>query len=72
MGELWDEYRFLICTVVLVFSALLVLNAAASRKVHPLEPPIISSLIPYIGHMIGMIFYGGKYFKIIGLVFILK
>jgi hypothetical protein len=68
MDQLWDEYRLLICTGVLALSAILILHAAASRTIHPLEPPVVSSPIPYIGHLIGMLFYGGKYLKIIGFV----
>lgn len=31
------------------------------------EPPIIPSRIPYLGHLLGMIFHGGRYVKTIGL-----
>ncbi|KAK1832500.1 cytochrome P450 [Podospora conica] len=36
-------------------------------KKHRDEPPIIASPIPYVGHLLGMAFFGGKYIKNIGL-----
>lgn len=31
----------------------------------PREPPVISSKIPFFGHIIGLIRYGSQYFEII-------
>ncbi|KAK8069425.1 cytochrome P450 [Apiospora phragmitis] len=38
------------------------------RPVHPSrEPPIIKPTIPYVGHVLGMLLYGGHYLKQLGL-----
>ncbi|KAK7044700.1 cytochrome P450 [Favolaschia claudopus] len=39
----------------------------ASRKQDPREPPVVPSTIPYIGHLLGMALYGGRYLKEIGI-----
>ncbi|KAK7976546.1 hypothetical protein PG989_015009 [Apiospora arundinis] len=31
------------------------------------EPPVIKPTIPYVGHLLGMLFYGGRYLKQLGL-----
>ncbi|KAK0743184.1 cytochrome P450 [Schizothecium vesticola] len=36
-------------------------------KKHRDEPPIIASAIPYVGHLLGMALFGGRYIKNIGL-----
>jgi hypothetical protein len=35
-------------------------------KKHRDEPPIIASTIPYVGHLLGMALFGGRYIKNIG------
>ncbi|KAJ7823956.1 cytochrome P450 [Mycena olivaceomarginata] len=39
----------------------------SSRKVDPREPPVVSPAIPFIGHLLGMAIYGGRYLKGIGI-----
>ncbi|KAK8130862.1 cytochrome p450 protein [Apiospora sp. TS-2023a] len=34
---------------------------------NPREPPTITPTVPYIGHLLGMLFYGGRYIKQLGL-----
>ncbi|KAK6086688.1 3-ketoacyl-CoA thiolase, peroxisomal 2 [Seiridium cupressi] len=44
--------------------------AAQWKSCKPLdsrEPPIVTSRIPYLGHLLGMIIHGGRYVKSIGL-----
>ena len=48
------------CGVLLL---LLVFSHHAARKLDVQEPPVVSSTIPYVGHIIGMIVYGGRYTK---------
>jgi hypothetical protein len=38
----------------------------STRKLDAREPPIIASAIPFVGHTLGMAFYGGKYIKDLG------
>ena len=37
-----------------------------SARLHPDEPPIIPSRIPFVGHMLGMGVHGGSYVKNLG------
>lgn len=36
-----------------------------SPKYDPREPPVIPSLIPYVGHILGLLRYGQRYFEIL-------
>lgn len=36
-----------------------------SPKYDPREPPVISSWIPYVGHILGLLRYGQRYFEIL-------
>lgn len=36
-----------------------------SPKYDPREPPVVSSLIPYVGHILGLLRYGQRYFEIL-------
>jgi hypothetical protein len=38
----------------------------SSAKLHPQEPPVITSVVPFVGHLLGMIVNGGRYIKSIG------
>ncbi len=42
-----------------------ILHRYLSIDYDPREPPIIKSRIPYVGHILGIIRYGTKYFKIV-------
>ncbi|KAJ5825231.1 cytochrome p450 protein [Penicillium riverlandense] len=39
----------------------------SSAKLHPQEPPVITSVVPFVGHLLGMIVNGGRYIKSIGI-----
>ena len=34
----------------------------------PREPPVVSSLIPYVGHILGLLRYGQRYFELLRLL----
>lgn len=56
-------------TVVLGLVTIVVaLRVAAGRKLHPNEPTVLPSWIPFIGHLVGMALYGGRYIKRLGYV----
>ena len=58
--------RFLsIPFVFLVLCAIIWVLVQWTRREHPQEPPYIHPRIPFIGHLIGMIRYGAKYFEYI-------
>lgn len=48
--------------VVIVYISLVYLF---SPEYDPKEPPVISSLIPYVGHILGLLCYGMRYFEIL-------
>ncbi|KAK3292552.1 cytochrome P450, partial [Chaetomium fimeti] len=50
----------LVTTYVLIYRWQLV-------KIHPDEPPIVPSTVPFVGHLLGMALLGGKYVKNLGL-----
>jgi hypothetical protein len=64
MDSAWQEYRFsYVLPAFLTLICFLILRALSSRKLDPREPPIVPSFIPYVGHLIGMVFSGGRYLK---------
>ena len=44
----------------------LILFRLSSTKTYPEEPPIITSPLPFIGHLLGMALQGGSYIKSLG------
>lgn len=42
------------------------LKALETRKIHAQEPPIVTSAIPFLGHLIFMLGSGSRYFKYLG------
>ncbi|KAF7298855.1 Cytochrome P450 [Mycena indigotica] len=55
-------------TAAIAFATLyLIFYRLQSRKVHSDEPPIIAPAIPFVGHLLGMLFQGGRYIKGIGI-----
>lgn len=44
----------------------LLLYSLQRVKKHRDEPPIIPSAIPFVGHLLGMALFGGRYIKNIG------
>ncbi|KAK5662090.1 hypothetical protein OQA88_10205 [Cercophora sp. LCS_1] len=51
----------ILTTIYLIFYRL------QTSKKHPDEPPVIASAIPYVGHLLGMALFGGRYVKGIGI-----
>ena len=51
---------------IITLAVYAILYQSQWRKRHPQEPPIIPSLIPYIGHPLSMALRGGKYVKNLG------
>jgi hypothetical protein len=63
----WTDYQPLVTTIVAVLSALyVVLYRLQSVKRHPDEPPVVTARVPYLGHLLGMALWGGRYVKGIG------
>ncbi|KAK3332098.1 cytochrome P450 [Cercophora scortea] len=52
---------------VVSLSLYLALYWMQTRKVHPDEPPIIASPVPFVGQILGMAIWGGRYVKSIGI-----
>ncbi|EXV05688.1 cytochrome P450 [Metarhizium robertsii] len=46
--------------IVGLLTTVVALRLAAGRKVHPNEPTVLPSWIPFIGHLVGMAIYGGR------------
>ncbi|CAI4219457.1 unnamed protein product [Parascedosporium putredinis] len=47
--------------------SILCIYGYAAKKIHPKEPAVIASKVPFVGHLIGMAMQGGKYVKNLGL-----
>jgi hypothetical protein len=58
----------IITAILLVFSLFLYLDRVQKAKFNPDEPPIIPSYPPFVGHVLGMIIYGGRYMKTLGYI----
>ncbi|KAJ7643991.1 cytochrome P450 [Roridomyces roridus] len=56
----------LTAAVVASCTVYLVLYRLQTLKLHPNEPPIVPSRLPYVGHLLGMVLEGGRYVKSIG------
>lgn len=54
--------------IVGLVTVYLALRYASGRKLHPSEPTVLPSWIPFIGHLIGMALQGGRYIKRLGYV----
>ncbi|KAL2147275.1 hypothetical protein VTI28DRAFT_10265 [Corynascus sepedonium] len=53
--------------VTVLVATYLLLYRCQLVKAHPNEPPIIPSAVPFIGHVLGMLLFGGRYVKNLGL-----
>lgn len=60
--SLFTTFLGILLLLVIVYISLVHL---LSPEYDPREPPVISSLIPYVGHMIGLLRYGQRYFEIL-------
>lgn len=52
--------------VAIVAVAYVLVYRTSTRKLDDREPPIVASTIPFVGHILGMALYGGKYIKKLG------
>src|ERR1700761_7461589 len=59
LPPLLQHYTPYLAVAVCMLTALHLLQP---RKCDPREPPLIPSAIPYIGHLLGMLRQGGRYF----------
>ncbi|KAI1343072.1 cytochrome P450 [Xylariaceae sp. FL0016] len=53
--------------VASLVTAYIVLHQISIRKHDPREPAILTSTVPFLGPLLGMAFFGGKYVKSLGL-----
>lgn len=63
------QLNFLVPSLALLFAIYIIY--ASSVKQDSKEPPYVYSRVPFIGHIIGMIRYGAKYFDIVKYVHII-
>ena len=61
-NSLFSAFVGISLLVVIVYVSLVYLF---SPKYDPREPPVIPSLIPYVGHILGLLRYGQRYFEIL-------
>ncbi|KAI1814269.1 cytochrome P450 [Poronia punctata] len=66
LTEGWPLSPAATCMAVIAVAYLLFWRSS-TQKLDPREPPVIASSIPFVGHILGMAFYGGKYIKSLGL-----
>ena len=62
------EWTFSFSSLALAPAALLVwfvLDYIYAPKHHPNEPPVVSQSVPFIGHMIGLLRHGTRYYQIV-------
>jgi len=65
LQEFTAQHQFLIFGLILIVILYATVQYFATRKFDPREPPIISSPLPYLGHILGMLQNGSKYHKMI-------
>lgn len=63
--EFAARHQFLIFNFVLIVILYATVQYFATRKIDPREPPIVSSTLPYLGHVLGTLQNGSKYYKMI-------
>lgn len=63
--EYAERHQFLLSIITLLIIVYITIQYFATRKVDPREPPVISSTLPYLGHILGILQNGGKYYKMI-------
>ncbi|KAI0602013.1 cytochrome P450 [Biscogniauxia sp. FL1348] len=62
----WSLSAIATCVVTLI-TAYALIYQLSRRKLDPREPTVIASPIPYVGHLLGMAFQGGRYVKNLGI-----
>lgn len=63
--EGWSPSPLATCIIIAVAIYVLLYRLSA-QKLDPKEPTVIASGIPFVGHILGMALYGGKYIKNLG------
>ncbi|KAI5923403.1 cytochrome P450 [Camillea tinctor] len=63
----WWPLSAVATSVVTLITAYALIYQLSCRKLDPREPDIIASPIPYVGHLLGMVFQGGRYVKNLGI-----
>lgn len=64
-AEGWSQPPMATC-IVIIFAVYALVYQYSTQKLDAREPVVISSGIPFIGHMLGMALHGGKYIKNLG------
>ncbi|KAK5626333.1 hypothetical protein RRF57_002048 [Xylaria bambusicola] len=52
--------------IIIIFTVYGLVHRYSAQKVDAREPSVIPSIIPFVGHILGMALYGGKYIKNLG------
>ena len=65
LAELASAHPVALLLFFLTLSLILFAHSHMHIAYDPHEPPIIRSKIPLVGHMIGMVQWGSKYFEIL-------
>lgn len=60
-----ERFGTVAITVTFVATLLVTANYFFGPKYDPREPPVIHQKIPYIGHVIGLLQYGLRYFEVL-------
>lgn len=63
--EFAAQHQLLIFSLALITILYATVQYFATRKIDPREPPIVSSTLPYLGHVLGTLQNGNKYYKMI-------
>lgn len=61
-AKLSSTFVTVLLLLIIVYVSLVYLF---SPKYDPKEPPVVSSFIPYVGHILGLLRYGQRYFEIL-------
>ena len=61
-SSLFSTFVGILLLVVVVYVSLVYLFGP---KYDPREPPVIASLVPFVGHILGLLRYGQRYFEIL-------
>lgn len=63
--DLWSS-QGVVAGFVGLLTVIIILARISATRVHPNEPKVIHPWVPFIGHLLGMAVYGGKYVKRLG------
>ncbi len=60
-----EKFGTVAITVTVVATLLVTANYFLGPTYDPREPPVIHQKIPYLGHVIGLLQYGLRYFEVL-------